>query len=77
MGLPVTKVGWSKWEKEKRLGNRAYGSGSEMLRACDIHRSWGNRDLYYACFRLNYDTIGTLFNYGTYTNNHSIIGQVV
>ena len=52
MGLPVTKVGWSKWEKEKRLGNRAYGSGSEMLRACGIHRSRGNQGLYYACFRV-------------------------
>ena len=50
MGLPVTKVGWSKWEKEKRLGNRAYGSGSETLRRCGIHRSMGNRGLYYACF---------------------------
>jgi hypothetical protein len=30
-----------------------------------------------ATAQLNYDTIGTLFNYGTYTNNHSIIGQVV
>jgi hypothetical protein len=51
----VTKVGWSKREKEKRLGNRAYGSGSEMLRACDIYRSWGNRGLYYACFGINYE----------------------
>ena len=49
----MTKVGWSKWEKEKRLGNRVYSSGSEMLRRCDIHRSWENRDLYFACFGPN------------------------
>ena len=41
MGLPVTKVGWSKWEKENRVGNRAHTSGSEILRACDIYRSGG------------------------------------
>ena len=52
VGLPVTKEGGASGRKKSSWATE-HSSGSEMLRACDIHRSWGNRDLYYACFRVN------------------------